>query len=308
MKKIFLMIAAIFFVAQTFAQVCVYDRQTGTIKIYRNVPRVVTVNSTGKRVQFAKGNLQYNKSTDKWSFMMHQYDIVETNGMSIGTNYANQNIVSLFGWGTSGWDNGNRTAYQPYATSSNNAHYGVKSTKSSDETLTGTYANGDWGVYNADDLGTGWRTLTKDEWKYVILDRTPGNSVNEVPNARYAKAIINTDGTPVKGFIIFPDNANLTTVTGVTWGDINNASDWTTTCTQDGWDALEAAGCIFLPAAGHRVGETVELVGDLCAYWASSAYSSTYAYRFFANSANIGPTSYLDRYRGYSVRLVMEVE
>ena len=73
-----------------------------------------SVSSTDK-VYFSKGNLQYTKSTGIWSFMDHQYSTVETTDQAIGDDYANQDVVSLFGWGTSGWNNGN-TYYQPYNT------------------------------------------------------------------------------------------------------------------------------------------------------------------------------------------------
>ena len=59
-----------------------------------------TVNVGGDQVYFSKGNLQYTQSTQKWSFMEHQYDVVETVGQNVGNNYANQDVVSLFGWGT----------------------------------------------------------------------------------------------------------------------------------------------------------------------------------------------------------------
>ena len=59
-----------------------------------------TINAAGEQVYFSQGNLQYTISTQVWSFMEHQYDIVES-GQNVGTDYANQDVVSLFGWGTS---------------------------------------------------------------------------------------------------------------------------------------------------------------------------------------------------------------
>ena len=109
-----------------------------------------SVSSTDK-VYFSKGNLQYTKSTGIWSFMDHQYSTVETTDQAIGDDYASQDVVSLFGWGTSGWNNGN-TYYQPYNTayvsssgSSKGYGYGPKNGSTYTYDLTGTYANADWG-------------------------------------------------------------------------------------------------------------------------------------------------------------------
>lgn len=274
------------------------------------LPGAFSVSST-KVVYFSQGNLQYTKSTGKWKIMDHQYDMVETLSQNVGTNYASQDVVTLFGWGTSGWESDTRTADFPYYTNNNNADYGVLATKSSTETLTDATTNGekgDWGVFNSGDLGAGWRTLTNAEWGYLFNTRTPGNSVNGVSNARYTEATINTDGTAVNGIILFPDDAVMTSVSGVTWGSINSSSDWGTKCTSAGWTALETAGCVFLPAAGRRNGTSVGNVGSGGFYWSSSAFSfsALSAYFLYFYSGGVNPQSNCNRYRGCSVRLVSE--
>ncbi len=186
-----------------------------------------SVSSTDK-VYFSKGNLQYTKSTGIWSFMDHQYSTVETTSQAIGDDYASQDVVSLFGWGTSGWDNGN-TYYQPYNTTYTSSGYGPKNGSSYTYNLTGTYANADWGLNNAisnggNTAGT-WRTLTKDEWEWLLGPKTSPNpgtncrtssTVNGTANARYAKAYL--FGT-THGVIIFPDSythpAGVTAPTGI---------------------------------------------------------------------------------------------
>ena len=114
-------------------------------------------------------------------------------------------------------------------------------------------------------VGEGWRTLTRLEWLYLLSTRETGITVNSTNHARYTLAIINTDGTAVKGLIIFPDSYAGGSPAGVTWGTINAKSTFETTCTSAGWTALEAAGCVFLPAAGYREASNVTdavLVGD----------------------------------------------
>lgn len=268
-----------------------------------------SVSSTDK-VYFSKGNLQYTKSTGIWSFMDHQYSTVETTSQAIGDDYASQDVVSLFGWGTSGRNNGN-TYYQPYNTSyvnSSSKGYGYGPTDGSSYTynLTGTYANADWGLYNAisnggNTAGT-WRTLTKDEWTYLFNTRS-ASTVNNVENARYAKAYL--FGT-THGVIIFPDvythPAGVTAPTGInvtsstSWnGNKYNATDWA---------KMEAAGCVFLPAAGWRDATTIRRVNEYVRYWTSTYYSASMAHNVGITDGNMNPADYNQKNYGYSVRLV----
>lgn len=330
MKKILFSLLALTMSAVTaFAQCPTPTTATATVTLKRKIPGLLdgnfTVGYVGgkyKKVAFAGGNLQYTKSTGKWKIMDHQYDMVETTGMTIGTDYASQDVITLFGWGTSGWDNRAADAtsvhYQPYSTcntnhstTNNNYQYGpslANVAAGESWSKSDSYKNYDWGVYNSSDLGSGWRTLTNAEWGYLFNSRTPGNSVNGVSNARYTEATINTDGTAVNGIILFPDDAVMTSVSGVTWGSINSSSAWETQCTTAGWTALETAGCVFLPAAGARYGTSVSAVGSNGYYWTSAAANATLACILSFLSGNVSPQSSYYRYIGCSVRLVMDVE
>ena len=268
-----------------------------------------SVSSTDK-VYFSKGNLQYTKSTGIWSFMDHQYSTVETTSQAIGDNYASQDVVSLFGWGTSGWNNGN-TYYQPYHTAyvnNSGKGYGYGPTDGSSYTynLTGTYANADWGLYNAisnggNTAGT-WRTLTKDEWTYLFNTRN-ASTVNGTENARYAKAYL--FGT-THGVIIFPDvythPAGVTAPTGI------NATNYTSwggnRYTATDWAKMEAAGCVFLPAAGWRDATTIRRVNEYVRYWTSTYYSASMAHNVGITESSMNPADYNQKNYGYSVRLV----
>ena len=246
-----------------------------------------TINASGDKVYFSKGNLQYTKSTSTWSFMDHQYSTVETANQNVGTDYANQDVVSLFGWGTG--DNPNQT-------STDNSDYSSFT---------------DWGNNTnlQSQLGTGWRTLTMDEWTYVFGtnsgDQRSGATVGAISNARYTEATINTDGTGVNGVILFPDGATFAD-TEATWGTINGSSDWGTQCTTAQWSALEAKGCVFLPAASYRKGSSVYDVGYDGYYWSSTAYGVGNALEvdFISGNVNVGGSS--RRGNGMSVRLVRE--
>lgn len=279
-----------------------------------------TVNSSGDKVNFSQGNLQYVGSNGTWQFAEHQYDYLGTTTSQNGTSTTVTR--DLFGWGTSGWNNGNyfnqpyntsNSTSSPY-TSSNGYGYGPTNGSTYTYSLTGDYANADWGhnpITNGGNTADLWRTLTKDEWVWILgpsSSPNPGtncrtsSTVNGTANARFTYAKINNT---YKGMIIFPDTYTAGTPTGVTWGTINSYSDYTTICTTAGWEALEEAGCVFLPAAGYRDGTSVGSVGSFGLYWSSTALGTNDAYGLYFISSLFSPSDYYRRYRGYSVRLVI---
>lgn len=281
MKRIFFIgLAVVAFAATAFAQECVYPTDTVRINFKRKIPGLLengefSVSAT-KKVHFAGGNLQYTKSTGKWKIMDHQYDMVETDGQNVGTDYASPDVITLFGWGTAG--NSEATgAYQPYATSTTNTEY-VKYLTDAGEW---TASKSDWGVVNSGDLGAGWRTLTKDEWVYLLSSRTNASSLRKW-------SIVNS----VPGLIIMPDGWS-----GTIAGPYS----------LDAWTTLEGQGAVFLPAAGYRSGTSVNSVGSLGRYWSSSAHDETYAHFMQLSSSNVNPQDYYHRYYGCSVRLVQDL-
>ena len=262
-----------------------------------------TINDSGDQVYFSQGNLQatYNGSSWSWAFATNQWDY-------IGNNTANNKIngngtvsengtVDLFGW--VGASNNWTGAAQYGITSAGWGEYG---------TSTSDALKSDWG----NTIGSGWRTLTKAEWYYLFSTRTSGSTVNNTSNARYTQATINTNGTSVNGLILFPDNVTISNSEATSWGTINGGSSWETKCTIAQWDALEAKGCVFLPAAGCRYGTggNDNNVGNYGYYWSSTAYESNehYAYNvsFYENRVYAEYCGRRDG--GSSVRLVRVVE
>ena len=179
-----------------------------------------------------------------------------------------------------------------------------------------TYGDSDKDVLKSDwgnTIGTGWRTLTKDEWVYVFGtndgDKRPGSTVNGTSDARYTHATINTDNGSdgVKGIILFPDGITVDNGEATSWGNINSASDWGTKCTTAQWTALAAKGCVFLPTAGYRYsGTTITDVGTNGNYWSSTSLGVNDAYRVSFRSSNLYPSGNGFRSNGYSVRLVKD--
>ena len=158
-----------------------------------------------------------------------------------------------------------------------------------------------------------WRTLTREEWGYVLSTRS-GATVNGTNNVRFAKATIRTDATGVKGLLLFPDGVTFD-AGEATWGVLNDGyENYTTTCTAAQWTALEAKGCVFLPAAGNRTVATVSDAGSAGAYWTATGSDNSkgyYAYRLYFASTSWGNPQYnsqQEKSYGHSVRLVRAVE
>ena len=289
----------------------VYDTAYGDEKTFitldipiGTINGLFTINSNGDQVYFSQGNLQYigSASTPYWKFANNQWDVL---GTTTGQNSSSQNVDrDLFGWGTSGWNNGN-VYYQPYDTQNNGSGsqgYGYGPTDGTSYTynLTGSYANADWGVYNPISNGGNqtnqWRTLTQPEWNYVFNTRTTTSGI------RYAKANVNN----VNGVILLPDDWSSSTYS-LSNTNSSGASFSSNTLTASQWSTLEQAGAVFLPAAGSRLGTSVINVGSCGCYWSASCNDSSRAYfvSFYGSYLyTIDNVNY--RYDGQSVRLVQD--
>lgn len=253
-----------------------------------------TINANGDQVYFSQGNLQYigSAATPYWKFADNQWDVL---GTTTGQNSTSQTVDrDLFGWGTSGWNNGN-TYYHPWDTDNRNgSSYGPPG----DYDLTGEYANADWGVYNSISNGGGqagqWRTLKKDEWVYVFQDRSGASS-------KYGHGKVNGQN----GMILLPDEWTLPSGLSFTPGNSSWANDYTT----EQWEQMEQNGAVFLPAAGYRTETSVGGVGSL-GFYRSASYSNgncAYCVEFGASSLNLS-YEYNSRRSGQSVRLVRSAQ
>lgn len=280
-----------------------------------------TVSGTGnnaKKVIISQGNLQYNKVAQKWSFLTLQYDMVENSSQNVGSDYSSQDYITLFGWGTSGWDNGNYKFY-PYNTTSlygsqygDSYGYGPTSGGIYTFDLTGDFSLSDWGVHNAITNGGNvagrWRTLTYGQWDTLLTKRVTDSSVNGVSSARYTHASVNGK----HGIIIFPDNFSAPALhTGSTWGTgtINGTSSWGTVIILSDWLLLEANGAVFLPASGTRTSSTVSSVDGTGSYWSSSCYNAQAPYRLMFQSKKLETkNNTMNKNGGSAVRLVRDMK
>ncbi len=171
------------------------------------------------------------------------------------------------------------------------------STSSNNDDYSGDFV--DWGAT----MGAGWRTLTSDEWAYLLKTRS-ASTVNGTENGRYAMAKVNDVG----GVILFPDT--YTHPDGVAAPTGVNATDeygWEgNSYTAADWTKMESAGCVFLPAAGCRYGSEMIGLGSYGYYGSATPDGADYAYRVKFNSGSLEPANSINRCLGCSVRLVQE--
>ncbi len=258
------------------------------------LPGAFSVSAT-QQVHFSQGNLQYQASTNTWRFAEHQYDYVGDANSNISSTYGGW--IDLFGWGTSGWNSG-ANSYQPWSTSTSYSDYYPGGSYTNG--LTGAYAEADWAWHNAISNGGNaahqWRTLTKDECYYLFHTRA---------NASSRRGTGNING--VGGLIILPDSWLLPSGCSFTAGFASSSSDWSrNSYTLAQWAQMEAAGAVFLPAAGYRYGANVSHVGDYGAYWSSTPNSGDVAYGMYFYSRYLYATNSNYRYYGISVRPVQD--
>ena len=241
-------------------------------------------------VRFSQGNLQatYNGSAWSWAFAANQYDYIgnaTANTAITGDGTVSTNgTVDLFGWSTSSTTYGihNSTNYSTYS---------------------GDFR--DWGVNaisNGGNEANAYSTPSTSHWQYLFNTRS-ASTVCGTANARFAKAYL--FGTK-HGVILFPDHYThpdgVAAPTGI--NDTSNTSWNDNQYSAADWAKMEAAGAVFLPAAGGRYGSGVYLVGDYGYYWSSTANSGDYAWGVLFVNDNLLAGNGLYRGSGYSVRLV----
>jgi hypothetical protein len=250
--------------------------------------------SATEQVYFSQGNLQYQASTKKWRFAENQWTIVGEDNKNVSSTY--NGWIDLFGWGTSGHYHG-AVCYQPWSTSTNVQDYyayGSVTYNLYDQT-----GQADWGsnpIINGGNTANLWRTLTYEEWGYLLYIR------NTNSNIRFATARVNR----VNGLILLPDNwnayyYNLDKTNNSHLYFSNNVIDLST------WENIfQAHGAVFLPAAGIRHGANYTPPNQYMGYggyWSASTNNSSFAHSLSFYRTNFSNDS-SGHCLGLSVRLV----
>ncbi|MBR2618462.1 MAG: hypothetical protein IKC81_04055 [Paludibacteraceae bacterium] len=227
--------------------------------------------SATKTVTFSPGNLQYHPVNDEWRFAPSQLDYIGEANANISKTY--NGWIDLFCWGTGNNPTNASTDYNDYQTFV------------------------DWGVNQiGNDAPNTWRTLTYEEWEYIINGRS---------NASNLKGVAQVNG--VNGLILLPDG--WTCPSGVTfkYGFHNNHgteyyAEYQTFSSSE-WTKLEASGAVFFPAAGSRKGSDVYYVQSDGYYWSATESNSRRAHNLYSYSYG-ARVLFSNRFYGQSVRLV----
>ena len=217
--------------------------------------------SPKQKVAFSPGNLQYKPSKYAWRFAPNQYDYIGKKNINISKKYADW--VDLFGWGTGDnptFINNNYNDFDTFV---------------------------DWGVNCiGDDNPNTWRTLSIDEWNYLILNR---------PKARTLIGVAQVNN--VNGLILLPDNwvapDSISFISGMHEGYMGSGYSHQTFSAEQ-WRRLEQNGAIFLPAAGMREGY----------YWTATIDGSDPCFLYFCEELIYTYSVLINRSIGKSVRLV----
>ena len=180
--------------------------------------------SAHKTATFATGNLQYNVGTQAWRFAKQQYQVVGEQNIQLGhpdfTGW-----IDMFGYSADG-----KFGVNP---SNANADYAKEFV--------------DWGTLFPEE---GWSTLSKEDWKYLLEERTNAANLQQV-------AEVDT----MLGILLFPDAWVMPEGVTPTEEKVEYEKEEYQICnftymhyTLEQWAKLEEAGAVFLPAAGRRTG------------------------------------------------------
>ena len=242
----------------------------------------------GKTVTFSPGNLQYHPANDEWRFAENQRDRIHSGNEWIDSTY--NGWIDLFGWGTGSNPTNRGWSCNDYQTVV------------------------DW---STNEIGTDapntWRTLSKDEWMYILYNR---------PNAQLLFAFSEID--LIGGLIILPDNWKTpegvnfvaSTTSGLNWQgsyyyNENKHDYFDNSYTIEQWLVLEKAGAVFLPTTGCIM--QGHLNGTYCGhYWSNTMHNRCGAYSLDFNQYGLYPLGNYDtennRNLGYAVRLVKDIK
>ena len=167
--------------------------------------------------------------------------------------------------------------------------YGPWSLANGSESLTGTYANGDWGVYNRAELNSSltpvagdwrtqtgdWRTPTQLEWYYCITGAKRLDIIDNSKKCALARIEVST-GNYVNGLMLIPDKWHwyfMPENISFTPNDRGSFADNTYTLAE--WNVLDQYGAVFLPAAGTRISNVMDH-GEAGFYQSSTAATTVY--------------------------------
>ena len=305
----------------------VQGKATVTFKRYavKYLPGRFTVSTgqegSGNKVRFSQGNLQYRAESGVWRFAENQWDYIgnaEGNITESSRRAGQTAFIDLFGWGTSGATasdfptSATATAYQPWATSTSNADYCPGGSNAVNIAQGSGYEEADWAWHNKIQNGGNavhqWRVLTAGEWQYLFTGRTNAANLYGFGKVHGKQGVILLcdDWDWESDKVNSQDIAAAVSEYSFTW--VPGTGEYTNNVISDDlWTIMEAAGAVFLPAAGYRQGVSVTGTGSSGYYWSSTRANDISVFYLYLFSDNLRPqnTSYGRSY-GFAVRPVQE--
>lgn len=306
--------------------------------LHRHSIAPYTVATTGERIVFANGNLQYNAPKPLFQLAWNQFNYIGANNASLSDTY--MGWIDLFGWSTARYhesrpnDKGNRY-YEPYdtartitTTTTNIYGYGPSTDRSMTIDTTTAFREYDWGQHNfireySYDIFMKrldstmyakrvWRIPTSAEWDFLFNNNRGVQYGANTPSdvKPYTTASIQYDDQnptiQCKGIILFPDTFNKKKANIVDgafqYGDMTFPTMDNTT-----WYRLDSVGCTFLPCAGIRDKVSVTDVQTMGYYWAADAVDGAEAKCISFTTGNLNTADKQPRYKGLSVRLIQNI-
>ena len=263
------------------------------------------VNEAGDLAYFSQGNLQAQwdetNSYWTWKFTDYQHKYIQNFQANIRPdNPENGDKIDLFGW-SSVYINNN---------------FGIQSSTNDSDYRSVFF---DWGWVNIQNGGGNkkWRTPSESEFDYILRWRNSGTAIAGVLSARYIRVQLGSSDGSIKGIVLFPDHYVLPTLehTTITWNDINEENSPGVILDWGDWGKMEAAGAVFLPAAGYREGTNVTLAWENYpegCYWTSTIGTDdpeTTGRVFRFSKVSTDPEYSIEtqtayRHYGFSVRLI----
>ena len=304
MKKIYFFLAAL--TAMSLAACSGQNEPTNSED--STTPKVVTKTLKGRfsvaenhTVRFAQGNLQYNGGA--WQFANEQF---------IYYGYGNDggweaHAHDLFFFGQTGYSKSLMTGVTQDLENAGGYNPSTKSRENIDGT------NWDWGVFCSISNGGNhpglWRTLTYDEWYYLLHERR--NADKLYMPARVAGK---------RGYLLLPDNWSCPI--GIEKPDPEGTffvEEQNTYCYED-WLRLENAGAVFLPCAGVQNHWNTPYMPEFAGYYWTSTVGDmmdtkqntialTFGYRMSDTKwMSISFDNTVPWYYRCAVRLVQEID
>ena len=254
---------------------------TNSVELTGELEGKFSINDEGKQVQFSKGNLMYLPKRKTYNFAVNQYET--RNSYNHWITETSLDWMDLYGWGTG--DHASKV-------STNDADYATFTDWGTNAILNSTY-----------EAGT-WRTMTKDEWDYLLNGRENAaqkHAIGQIDLDAYAE---------VRGLFILPDEFEMPKGLQMNMNahefDVNSYM-------VPAWHRLEAAGVVFIPTGAYRQGTEVYEIYDQVArgingyYWMATEAENNYAQAMIIDME--GPSFIAQpRARGFSVRLVKDAE